>query len=211
MKNPRGMASTSYGVLRAALHWKLLALYGTAAAYCAALVYGAEQTGLWHTSTLKTTIYWFLGTAVVLVGQAVSDTSGRGSTYRRRVLRRVAAWTVFIEFAVNLYALPFLMEAAVLLVVIAFVGMQAVMESGLTPTEPAVRKVIEIVLGSIGTLYLVYFVARVLSEPGGFLTREKAEDFLVGPALTLALIPFLTGVTWYSRRELAKLRRQFSL
>jgi hypothetical protein len=111
LKGPRGMARASYGVLRAALHWKLVALYGTAAAYCAVLVYAAQQIDLWHTTTFKATIYWFIGTAVVLVGEAVSDTSGRDSTFRRRVLRRVAAWAIVIEFAVNLYALPFLVEA----------------------------------------------------------------------------------------------------
>lgn len=188
-----------------------MALYGTAASYCAVLVYAAQQIDLWHTTTLKATIYWFIGTAVVLVGEAVSDSSGRDSTFRRRVLRRVAAWTIVIEFAVNLYALPFLVEAALLFVVIALVGMQAVMENGLTPTDPAVRKLIEIVLGSIGTLYVVYFLARAFTDPGRFWSRENAEDFLVGPALTVALIPFLSGVTWYSRRELAKLRRQFSM
>jgi hypothetical protein len=211
LKDPRGMASASYGVLRAALHWKLVGLYGTAAAYCAGVVYAAEQIGLWHATALKATIYWFIGTAVVLVGEAVSNTSGRDSTFRRRVLRRVAAWTIFLEFAVNLYALPFLVEAAVLFVVIAFVGMQAVIEGGLTPADPATRKLIEVVLGWIGTLYFVYFLARAFTDPGGLWSRQHAEDFLVGPALTVALIPFLSAVTWYSRRELARLRRQFSL
>jgi hypothetical protein len=211
LKDPRGMARASYGVLRAALHWKLLALYGTAAAYGAALVYAAQQIGLWHTSALKATIYWFIGAAVVLVGEAVSDTSGGDSAFRRRVLQRVAAWTIFIEFAVNLYALPFLVEAAGLFVVIAFVGMRAVIENGLTPADAATRKLIDVVLGSIGALYFVYFLARAFTDPGSFWSRQNAEDFLVGPVLTLALIPFLSAVTWYSRRELAKLRRQFSL
>jgi hypothetical protein len=210
-KDFRGMASASYSVLRAALHWKLVLLYGTAGAYGAALVYGAQQLGLWHTTTLKATIYWFVGTAVVLVGEAVSGTPQSDPRFRRRVLRRVAAWTLLIEFAVNLYALPFLVEAVVLFIVILFVGMQAVIESGLTPTAPAVRRLIEIVLGTIGTLYFVYFLVRTFTDLAGFWTRENAEDFLVGPALTLALIPFLDAVTWYSRRELANLRRQFSL
>ena len=53
-------------------------------------------------------------------------------------------------------------------------------------------------------------LVRVSTDLGGFLTRENAEDFLVGPALTLALVPLLYAVAWYSRRELANLRRQFS-
>jgi hypothetical protein len=57
----------------------------------------------------------------------------------------------------------------------------------------------------------VYFLVRVFTDFRGFWTRENAEDFLVGPALTLVLIPFLYAVAWYSQRELANLRKQFSL
>jgi hypothetical protein len=130
-KDFRGMASAFYGVLRAAVRWRLVVLYGTAGAYCAAIVYGAQQLGLWHPTALKPTIYWFVGIAVVLVGQAVSGTAPSEPAFRRRVLRRVAAWTLLIEFAVNLYAFPFFVEAAVLLIVIWFIGMKAAINSGL--------------------------------------------------------------------------------
>ena len=75
------------------------------------------------------------------------DFVARQSAPSQRVCQGVAAWTIFVEFAVNPYALPFLVEAAVLFDVIAFVGMKAVMESGLTSTNPAGRELIEIVLG----------------------------------------------------------------
>jgi hypothetical protein len=50
-------------------------------------------------------------------------------------------------------------------------------------------------------LYVGYFVIRALSDLDGFLTRENAEEFLVGPVLTLALIPLLLGTASLSRRE----------
>jgi hypothetical protein len=210
-KDFRGMTTAFYGLLRAALQWKLLLLYGAAGAYCAALVYAAQKGGLWHTTAVKTTVYWFAGTAAVLVAEAVSGTSPSDPAFRRRVLRRLAAWTLLVEFAVNLYTLPFVVEAVVLFIAILFVGMQTVIENGLTPVEPAVRKFIEIVIGAVGTFYFLYFLVRVFTDLGGFWTRENAEDFLVGPVLTFALIPFLYAVAWYSRRELASLRKQFSL
>jgi hypothetical protein len=48
-----------------------------------------------------------------------------------------------------------------------------------------------------------------ISNFDGFLTRKNAEDFLVAPALTLALVPFLFGVAWVSRREQENLRQRF--
>jgi hypothetical protein len=123
----------------------------------------------------------------------------------------VVAWTVVVEFVVNLYVLPFVFEAVILLIVFLSVGMQAVIENALTPSDPATRKAVEIVIGTVGTFYFVYFLVRVFTDLGGFWTKENAEDFLVGPALTLALIPLLYAFAWYSQRELANLRKQFSL
>jgi hypothetical protein len=74
------------------------------------------------------------------------------------------------------------------------------------PTSPrrrdrTPRTFIDSVLAAVGVLYVGYFVIRVLSDLDGFLTRENAEEFLVGPVLTLALIPLLLGAAWLSRRE----------
>jgi hypothetical protein len=37
------------------------------------------------------------------------------------------------------------------------------------------------------------------------LTRENAERLLVAPVLTVAVVPFLYAVTWWSQREQRKL------
>jgi hypothetical protein len=40
-------------------------------------------------------------------------------------------------------------------------------------------------------------------------TRENVEDFLPAPSLTLAFVPYLQLIAWYSRRELENLRAQW--
>jgi hypothetical protein len=62
------------------------------------------------------------------------------------------------------------------------------------------------VIAAVGLLYLAYVFIKALGNLDGFLTRENAEDFLVGPALTIALIPFLYVVAWLSLREQRTLR-----
>jgi hypothetical protein len=210
-KNPRGIGSASADLARTALHPKLLFLFSMASAYCAALVYGAQGLGLWHTPALKATTYWFIGTGVALIGGALSGASPQDPEFLRRVLRRVVAITFLTDFAMNLYALPFIVEATILFVALLFVAMQAVLAGDPSVGDALTRKFVENVLVVIGLFYFGYFLIRVFSDFGGFLTRDHAEEFLVGPVLTIALIPFLYAVAWCSQRELANLRKQFSL
>jgi hypothetical protein len=200
-KDPRGISSSLLVVVRAAFHPKLVLLFGTAAAYCAAVVFAARSAGLWHESALKATIYWFVGAGIVLVGEAVSEAdSRREEPLVRRAFKRVIAITVVVEFLVNLYVLPFAVEVVTSLVLLVFIGMQVVAEHDPT-TDPRVRTLIDAVLVLLGVVYLIYVVARAFGDLGGTFTRSNLENFLIGPGLTVALIPFLYGVAWLSRRD----------
>jgi hypothetical protein len=207
-KDFRGIGGSFLAVLRSLLHPKPLLLFGSALAYSAAVVSAAHELGLWHPTALKATIYWFVGTAIVLAGEAVTDGASNDRAFLRRVLRRVLTLTVVIEFVVNVYALPFALELVGVFVVLAFTGMQVVAQHD-DSTPPLVRKFIDGVLIAVGMVYLGYFLVRVFGDLDAFLTRENAEDFLVAPALTLALTPFLLGAAWLSRRERRNLRKRF--
>jgi hypothetical protein len=104
-RSPREIGRSLLAVVRALVVPKVLVLYIVAFGYSASLVYAATRIGIWHEAALKETIYWFVGTAVVLVGQAVISTEDSPSL-ARRVIGRVLAITVFVEFAGNLYAFP---------------------------------------------------------------------------------------------------------
>ena len=125
-KDFRGITGSLLGVLRALTQRKLLLLLGLALLYSAALVYAASELGLWHVTALKATIYWFLGTAVVLAGAAVTEGARSERAFLRRVIRRAVAVTIVTEFVVNVYALPFAVEIVCIFVLFVFVGTQAV-------------------------------------------------------------------------------------
>jgi hypothetical protein len=203
-KDPRGIGGAFLNVLRALFQPKLLLLFGCVMLYSAALVYGAERVGLWQTDTIKETTYWFFGTGVILVGEAVS----RGELRLRRVLRRIVAATILIEFAANLYAFPLGVELMLVLLAFVFVAMQAYAPHDDSVT-PATRRFIDGVLIALGITYLAYFLVRALSDLDGFLTRHNAEALLNGPVLTVALVPALYVFAWLSRREQENLRRRW--
>jgi hypothetical protein len=64
-------------------------------------------------------------------------------------------------------------------------------------------------LGAIGFVLLAYVAVSATRDLDDFLARETGEDFLVAPSLTVAVVPFLYGVAWASRREQENLRRRF--
>jgi hypothetical protein len=198
-----------WGVLRAFFRPKLVLLYGSALGYAALLVYAAAQLGLWHATALKATVYWFVGTALILVADAVQHGWRRDPMFVRRILRRIAGLTLFIEFAVNLYTFPLVIEFVGVGLVITASMMQGYLDHFPAP-DPRVRKLVDGVLTAVGFVYLGYFALRGVGDLlDASIGRDRVEEFLVGPVLTIALIPFLYAVAWRSRREHARFRKRF--
>jgi hypothetical protein len=201
-----GLGASLLGVLRALAAPKLLLLFGSAAVYSAGLVFLAKELGLWHTSGTKPTVYWFFGTALILVGNA-TQVSPDDPAFLKKLLRGALSLTILVDFLANLYVLPFVVEFLLVPVIVLFVGMQVVAEH--EPTEPLVRNVIAGVLALMGFGLMIYVAVRAFTDLGGFWTREHAVDFLIAPALTVALVPFLCLVAWLSKRELENLRKRW--
>jgi hypothetical protein len=203
----KSVASSMLGVLRALASPKLLLLFGTAAAYCAALVFLASKGGLWHTTAVKETVYWFLGSGVILVGNATQE-SLNDPSYLKKLLQRVLRFTLVVEFLVNFYVLPLAAELFLVPLITLFIGMQVVAEHD--PTMVQARKFIAVVLTLFGLTLMVYVIVSAISDSGELLRRENAEDLLLAPALSLALLPFLYLVSWLSRRELNNVRKRLA-
>lgn len=207
-QDPRKVMGAFWEVGRAFFHPKLVLLYGSVLGYAALVVYAAAQLGLWHANALKATVYWFAGTAVILVANAIQHGWRRNPMFFRRVLRRIAGLTLFIEFAVNLYTFPFVIEFIAVGLAISASMMQAYLDH--FPADPRVRKLVDGVLTTVGFVFLGYFAVRGVGDLlDASIGRDRVEEFLVGPALTIALIPFLYAVAWWSRREQTGFRKRY--
>jgi hypothetical protein len=200
-----GVVASFVGVLRALVQPKLVLLFGSAALYCAGLVLLAIKAGLWHTTAVNETVYWFIGSGLVLVGNA-THASRRAPDYLNRLLGRAVRFTLIVEFLVTLYVFPFVVELFLVPLIVVFVGMQVVAEHD--PAMAAEKRVIDGVLIAIGFALMVYVAVSAIGNLDGLLTRENGEKFLLAPALTLAFLPFLYGVARLSRRELDNLRKR---
>lgn len=78
-----------------------------------------------------------------------------------------------------------------------------------TDAVPKSRRALNAALVLLGVLCFGYFAISALRDLDGFLTKENAEAFLVGPVLTIALIPLLYVWAWISQWEQRRIRRRF--
>jgi len=207
-KDSRGIGSALWNVIRAFCAPKLLLLFGSAALYSLGVVLLAARLDLWHTTALRETIYWFIGTGAVLAGNATQ--ASPNADFLKRIIGRLLAVTIVIEFAVNLYVFPLVAEIVLVLVVLVFTGMRVLAQDDPKMDAPT-KKVIDRVLMGVGVFLLISFAVGAVSDLEGFLSRETAERLLVAPALTIALMPCLYFIAWYSRREIENLRAKFGL
>jgi hypothetical protein len=206
-KVPSVLGNFSY-IVWLAIKPPLVFLFGGAALYCAALLVMANELGVWDTSAAKETVYWFLGTGLVLAGHATK--ARPDPDYARTLLRRALKAAILIEFIVNFYVFPLSAE----LVFVPLVGLLGVMEvwnKGQAEPDPRLGKLTGGALAILGWAVLVSFLVRIGLHPGDLLSRDTLERVLVVPALTIAFIPFLYLIAWSSCRQLEGIRRRFAL
>jgi hypothetical protein len=183
-------------------------LFGGAAIYCAGIVAAASVLGVWEKTDTKETVYWFLGTGLVLAGHATS--TGPDPAYARKLLRRAFKVAILIEFIVNFYVFPLGVEL-VFLPLVGFLGIMEVWNKAQPEPDPTLARVTGNALAILGWAVLVSLLVRIGLHPGRLLSWGSLEHLLVVPALTLAFVPFLCLIAWWSRRQRDAIQRRFAL
>jgi hypothetical protein len=206
-KSPR-LVGLPFSILWLALKPPLLFLFGGAAVYCAGILAAASELGAWHTSAAKETVYWFIGTGLILAGHATKEQPG--PDYARTLLGRAFRIAIFIEFVVNLSVFPLAIELVFVPVVSLFIIVDA-WNQGQSQADPRLVRFADRGLVTFGWLVLLSAALQIGLHSGDVFTRETFERLLVVPALTIAFTPFLLLIAWWSRRQIENLRRRFVL
>lgn len=194
-----GLAGQLVATIRTLFGWKLLLAFGSAALYAGLLLWLADELGLWHLTAAKASAYWFFGTGVVLIATAIQSSPDEPISWGKFVHKGLK-FAILADFVINLYVLPFAVEFFLVPLIVVFVAVLA-----MKPENPVVLGILLVINLSL----LAYVTERVIADPSAFFARETAEDFLVAPALSLAVLPLLGVIAWYSRWELLQLRKRW--
>ena len=180
-KDPRGMASTALGVLKAAFAWKLLLIYVLYVAYVATLVWLANMVDLWDFYMLKDTILTAVVVGFPLVASGISGNSDGGHLIRDAAKATVGL-SALVAAYVNLESLPLLVELVLQAVGVVATAL-AVFASRRENGRPATifANVILVIVG------LILLVATAV----GLLNRDWTAELALEMSLTLAMSVWL--------------------
>jgi hypothetical protein len=192
-------------VLRAALHPKLLIPLLVYAAYLAALVFGARRIGLWNPNLTKDTTIWFLGSGVALVFSI--NVASEDGFFAHAVWRALGVGA-FLEFYLNLVALPLLWELVLQPILMILVLLSAA--AGTNPSYKPVKAGLNGLLALIGGSLIIITGGQLVHDWASLDGPQVLRRLFLPGWLTLGAFPFIYGLSLYSNYEIAFMRIGFA-
>lgn len=142
---------------------------------------------LWNSSLIKDTIYWFLGTAFILLMN--TNKANQDEQYFRKVLLENLTFIIGLEFIINLYSFSLIVELF-LIPIVTFIAMMVTFVE-INEEYAQVKKILYFVSGIIGIYLLLFAFSNIISNFSSFANINNLRVFLLPPALTFAFLPFI--------------------
>jgi hypothetical protein len=201
------LRSAMAGVVRAALVPRIVGIVMLLVAYTGLMVGWAFEVGLWRPVLMKETVVWFVGSAIALTFSIVTAPLRDRSFFRNAVMNAVAV-TVFVEFYVNLFVFPLLVEL-LLLPTIVFLVMLSTFASSDDKYRPA-KRLADGLLITIGIALTSFVTLRLVRDWDEVVTVHSGLSFILPIGLTIAVLPLVYAVGLGSSYEIARQRIDFA-
>lgn len=191
-----------FQLLRAAVQWKLLVMFGSLALYISSLCWSLSLVDLWTTDQIGSTTLWFFMSGIALLARSLSVKED--DPYFRTMVKDSIKVSAAFEFIVVANTFSLFVElllvpaAAVLSIFLAVAQMKDEYRSA--------KLLIESIMAVFGCILLWHSISGILSDPAGFFTSQNGRNFLLPIFLTISSTPFF--YLWYciSNLENASLR-----
>lgn len=164
------------------------------------VVWLLASLNLWDLSVLKETIYWVIGTGIIMFGKfnGVKDLK---SLYKQTA-KETLALMVILEFIIWLYVFPLWAEL-LFIPFVTFIVLLATMAKYMkTDGIELTRKVLNGTQVFIGLLILVFAFIALVKSPATLFTFQNLELFLLPIVLSLTYVPSVYFIALYSKYEL---------
>lgn len=199
--------SAVFSLFRAFISGKILSSILIISIYSGLEILILKRLGYWELSLAKDSVIWFLGTAFVMLVNYEKATSDSNSI-RKLIINNIKLSFV-LEFLVNFYTFPFVIELIMIPFLVLIVGMATVSEK--MKDAEIVKKFMGLILGIFGICILLYTTLNLLKYPEQFFTYWTIKDLLLFPILTTAFLPCIYFFSLYATYELLFLRIDWQL
>ena len=176
--------------------------------YVGLICLAAHRLGLWTTDLISETVWWFVGTALVLLVNI--SVALKEAKFYRRVALEVLGITLLLDFLMNdlfVFSLP---VELLLLPLLTFLAMLAVVAQ-MDPTKRQVASLIGCMQALAGLSIAVFVVVKAVSNWSEVTTEIHFLEFILPVWLTLAFLPFLYVISVLVAYESAFARIESSI
>jgi hypothetical protein len=194
-----------FAVIKSFTAWKIQLMLWLMIEYVSLIIYFFSKENLWEFSLLKSTIFWFVGTAMVLL---LNYLKAYKEGYFKNTALESLKFAVVIEFIINLYVFNLFLELLLVPMLATVVGMLAVSEG--KKEFDLLRRILNGFLATLGIVYIIYAVKNIFGDFWNFATIENLKEFLLYPTFTILLLPFIYLLALLSMYENVFMRGYFS-
>lgn len=189
----------------AATNHRILIAFGFAAVTVAALSYLLSLVGLWTLSQLKGSVAWFL-VACIPSMMDIPKLSHDFGLFRAAALKNFQL-SVLVDFYINLFHAPLIVEIILLPVATALTAMIVLAE--IKPELKSAHRPLTTILAAIGICWLVFQTYKLGSSFEEVRNFNTLRDFALPLALNLAFLPVLVLYAVYAAYDSVFARVQF--
>lgn len=177
-------------LIRAFLKWGSLVPLIAMVIYIALVVWGLSAIGFWDVSATKVTVFWILGSALIMLFRA-NKVEEREGFFKEAILNNLKLIAV-LEFVSNAYTFSLWIEL-LLVPSVAFIVMLKAYTEVKVKTDSSYRLVnkwLGYTLAVTGLVVLSIAFHRAIYDSDGFITIHNLRDFLLPVVLSILYLPF---------------------
>ncbi|WP_192348825.1 hypothetical protein [Algoriphagus sp. Y33] len=193
---------SSVNVVKAFFASRILFVILLAFLYSSFIIYLLYQLHFWDFSLLKDSIYWFIGSGVLIIISLTKADKERD--FFKNLLRDSLKLVLILEFVVNLYQFEFITELILLPVIVVLTMIQVV--AGREEQTQKVKSLVDWAFVIFGLVMLGISLQHIVADFRGFATIPNLESFLLPIILSISFIPFAYCVALYMNLELLFIR-----
>ncbi len=175
-------------VIRALFQIQILSRLVILLSYSLLVVLLLNHIGFWNISYLKDTIFWYLFSAIALLFKFV--TSDNNENLLRSVLVDSLKIIIILEFLVNSYTFPFLIEFFVIIPILTFIAILDTVASR-NPNHSGAAQLIQKIQIFIGIVILLIVVIKAIIDFQNLSTFDNLKQISLVPLLSILLTPYL--------------------
>lgn len=182
-----------YRVIKAFLQKQIVVAFLLMFFYIIVIVFMFSRVNLWDFSLLKDTIFWVIGSAIILFVNI--NKAQENCHYFTKTLLDNFKFVLVLLFFINFYTFHLFVELLMMPLLSLLVLISVVVD--MKKEHAVVKKFVDYFLGISGISLLLYAISKAISDYQNLMIFENVRIILLPLLLTFAFLPFLYGLTLY--------------